>query len=344
VEIGKTSGPVRKRIAAWARDVGLRGGYSRQKKDSMPWGWTISKSIVFKKVREALGLDRAHYLATAAAPMSLETAEFFLSLDLPICDVYGMSELAGPSTITPPAQLRSGAVGIAVPGIQVKIDNPDKDGNGEICWKGRSSFLGYMHNEKETRETLGVDGWLRTGDIGQLKDGFLYITGRIKELIITAGGENVAPVMIEDDLKLEIGGVVSNIMVVGDKRKFLACLLTFKTQPIQDHVEDQYPFSDALTHDAIAILERLGSTAKTVSEARKDPNLKKWINDGISRYNKRATSNAQQLRAFTFLETDFTIENDTLTPTMKLKRRIVVQKFATEIDEMYIEAEKEFAS
>jgi len=343
VHMGKNNGTIKKKMVTWARGVGVRGGKARQQKHGMPWGWTIAQKVVFDKVRVALGLDRARFLATAAAPMPEETAEFFLSLNITICDVYGMSEVSGPTTITPTEAFRPGSIGKAVPGISVRIENPDENGSGEICWKGRSSFLGYMYSEKETMDTFDAQGWLHTGDIGRLdKDGYLYITGRIKELIITAGGENISPSLIEDAMKPELAAVVSNIMVVGDKRKFLACLLTLRVDPLPDPAEGQYSLSDNLNRDALAILHGIGSNAKTVQEAKQDPALKKWILDGINRYNKHAVSGAQQIRAFCILDHDFTVDNETLTPTMKLKRRIVLQRYAKDIDDMYVIAEKEF--
>lgn len=345
VEIGKSNTGIKKKVATWARGVGTKGGKAREQKHGMPWGWTIARKAVFDKVRLALGLDRARFLVSAAAPMPEDTADFFMSLNVPICDVYGMSEVAGPMTVTPSDLLRAGSIGLPIPGMQLKIDNPDDKGNGEICWRGRSTFLGYMYNEKETRETYDNEGWLHTGDIGRVDaDGYLFITGRIKELIITAGGENIPPVLIEDELKVEMSGVVSNLMAVGDKRKFLACLITLKTDPVAEPVEGQYPLTNNLTKESLAVLHGLGSQSKTVEEAKQDAVLKKWITDALARYNKRATSGAQQIRAFSILDQDFTLENETLTPTMKLKRRIVLQKFSKEIDEMYIQAEKEFTA
>eukprot|EP00026_Physarum_polycephalum_P004408 Phypoly_transcript_04427.p1 GENE.Phypoly_transcript_04427~~Phypoly_transcript_04427.p1 ORF type:complete len:660 (+),score=152.47 Phypoly_transcript_04427:135-2114(+) len=345
IEIGKANPTILKYISAWARSVGLSGGYATQNKQPLPWGWWLANTLVFGKVRAALGLDRARLLGTSAAPISRECLDFFLSLNIPLYEIYGMSECTGPETATTPEHMKIGAAGYPMEGTELKIMNPDAEGNGEICWRGRSVFLGYMKNEEATAETIDGEGFLHSGDIGKLdQDGFLTITGRIKELIITAGGENVPPVLIEDEIKKEIGSVVSNVMVVGDRRKFLACLITLKTTPNPSAPEGTYPFTDDLNTNAVKTLEALGINCKTVQEAIKDKDLHKWITQGINAANKRATSNAQQVRKFAFLEKDFAIENDTLTPSMKLKRRVVVQQYGHVIDNMYEEAEREMAA
>jgi len=275
--------------------------------------------------------------------MAVETQEFFLSLNIPICDAYGMSESTGPATLTRPHKMRMGSAGQALEGVTIRIDKPDGEGNGEICWRSRNVMMGYMHGEKETMEAIDSEGWLHTGDVGRLDaDGFLFITGRIKEIIITAGGENVAPVPIEDTLKAELGSIISNIMVIGDRRKFLACLFTLKQKAVTSPEEGQYPFTEELSADAIATLQKLGSPATTVAQAKDDPALKQYLNEGIARYNKKAVSNAQCIRAFRVLEQDFAVENDFLTPSLKLKRRIVLQKYSDFIDDLYTQAEKEF--
>jgi len=303
--------------------------------------------MVFNKVRAALGLDRARLLGTAAAPISRETLDFFLSLNIPIYEIYGMSETTGPQTATYPGHLRTGSAGVALPGTEMRIENPDGEGNGEICWRGRHVFLGYLKNDQATAETIDSEGFLHSGDIGKVDaDGYLYITGRIKELIITAGGENIPPVLIEEEIKREIGTVVSNVMVVGDRRKFLACLITMKAAPVPNHQEGDYPFTGQIAPSAVKVLEDLGiANVKTIEDARNDKAaLHKWITEGITKANKRASSNAQQVRKFVILDQDFALENDTLTPSLKLKRRIVLQRYAGVIDQMYEEAEREFSS
>jgi len=226
LDIGKSITGVKRSLADWAKDVGLKTGYANQKNESGPWGFWIANHVVFKKIREALGFDRLRLAGTAAAPISKETLEYFLSINIPIFEIYGMSESSGPETLCVPESLRTGSCGQVFPGAEIKLDQPNKDGNGEICFRGRHVFMGYMRDAKSTAEAIDDDGWLHSGDIGALDaDGFLHITGRIKELIITAGGENIPPVLIEDEIKKELCKVISNVMVIGDRKKSCpACL------------------------------------------------------------------------------------------------------------------------
>jgi len=295
--------------------------------------WTVG---LLKKVRLALGLDRCVGLYTGAAPISKDTLLYFGSLGMTVLEVYGMSECTGPQTINRPSAHKTGTAGPSIPGTEMKIADPDKDGNGEICYRGRHIFMGYMKNDKATSETIDDEGWLHSGDIGRVdKDGFLQITGRIKELIITAGGENIPPVLIEDEIIKEIGPIISNVMAIGDRRKFLTAVVTLKAEPKKDAKPGEYPFTDNLAPNALKELQNIGSSATTIAEAIKDEKVKKYIEDGIKRANKRATSNAQTIQKFEILPEDFSIEGNELTPTMKLKRRIVTEKYAPVIEKMY---------
>jgi long-chain-fatty-acid--CoA ligase ACSBG len=328
--VGAANTGLKKKLSTWAKDIGLRGSYAIQRGESTPWGWTIANTLL-KKVKVALGLDQCRYFATAAAPIQKETLEYFLSLTIPVMEVYGMSENSGPMTVSRNGEHRTGSTGKAMGGVELKIDNPDEEGNGEICMRGRHVMMGYLFNEEKTKETIDSDGWLHTGDIGKLDDdGFLYITGRIKELIITAGGENVAPVPIEDRMKQEVP-IIANAMVIGDKKKFLSILITLKSEV---DPETTVPL-DELTADTIKILEGIGSTAKTVTEAAQDDKVKAYIEEGMQRANEAAVSRAQKVQKFTILPADFSIPGGELGPTLKLRRPIVVKKYAAEIDAMY---------
>jgi len=185
---------------------------------------------------------------------------------------------------------------------------------------------------------------LHSGDIGVVNnEGYLAITGRIKELIITAGGENVPPVLIEDEIKKEIGNVISNIMVIGDKRKFLSAALTFKCKTDPNARTGEYPFTNELVPTTQSILNDFitanGSDklVTNVSDAIDHPLVKKYIYDGIAKANKRATSNAQVIQKFFIVPKDFTLELGDLTPTMKLKRKVVAEKLNAEIEKLYVE-------
>lgn len=194
---------------------------------------------------------------------------------------------------------------------------PDKDGNGEICYKGRNRFMGYHKNEEATRATIDSDGFLHSGDIGRLdKFGNLNITGRIKELIITAGGENVAPVLIENLLKDNLP-FISNAVVIGDARKFLVVLLTFKFN------QENEKFTNELSPQTLKEFENIGSSAKTIDEAKKCSKIKAAIENGLKKANDAAISKAQYVQKYAILDSDFSVDSGEMTPTLKLKRNIV---------------------
>lgn len=229
MEVGRKTTGVKKSIATWAKSVGIETNNRKQRQDfSKPFGYSIANAVVFKKIRGVLGLDRCELFLSGAAPIAPDIVQYFHSLDIPLTEIYGMSESTGPHTIGMEKAFKIGSAGRTVPGCYTKLDKPDKDGNGEVCMGGRHVSMGYLRMEDKTHEAIDDEGWLHSGDIGRLdSDGFLFITGRIKELIITAGGENVAPVLLEDNLKAELP-CLSNSMVIGDKRKFLSVLLTLK--------------------------------------------------------------------------------------------------------------------
>ncbi len=213
--------------------------------------YKIAEKLLLNKIKLALGLDKARVTASGAAPFNKNTAQFFASIGLPIIEAFGMSETTGAITTCVPDRNRIGSSGFLNKFSKIKIENPDAAGNGELCLYGRHMFMGYLNSPSKTQETYDSDGYLHTGDIAYVdQDKFVYVTGRIKELIITAGnnkhrlfllylsikrtiftfsgGENVAPIPIEDSVKHELHGIVSNSMVVGDKRKYITILITIK--------------------------------------------------------------------------------------------------------------------
>ncbi|XP_054661526.1 long-chain-fatty-acid--CoA ligase ACSBG2 isoform X1 [Grus americana] len=332
--IGAKSSAFRRKVASWAKGVGLQTNLKRMNGYSeVPVNFCLAKHLVYKKVRKAIGLDRCTKCYTGAAPITRETLEFFLSLNIPVFELYGMSESSGPHTISLPHAFKLTSCGKEVTGCRTLIHKPDGDGTGEICFSGRHIFMGYLNMEEKTKEAIDEDGWLHSGDLGKHdKDGFLYITGRIKELIITAGGENVPPVPIEDAVK-EAVPIISNAMLVGDKAKFLAMLLTLKCNV---DVETGEP-GDDLTAEAIEYCQKLGSKATKVSEiiSSKDKAVYAAIQKGISAVNERAVSNAQKVQKWVLLEKDFSLFGGELGPTMKLKRSVVAQKYKDQIAQFY---------
>lgn len=271
--------------------------------------------------------------------MSVQTLEYFLSLNMFLINTYGMSECSGPETFTDPRNFLSfdkkyiASCGAKIEGTDLMLYEKDKDGNGEICYKGRNRFMGYYKNEEATRETIDSQGFLHSGDIGKLDEkGNLTITGRIKELLITAGGENIPPVLIENEVKKEIP-FVSNAMLIGDKKKYLVMLLTLKYNTdknglIINEINEQYR----------PLLKELGSHAKTYEDFVKDKALMGFVQKGIDAANSRATSRAQEIRKWKIIPGDFSVEGGELTPTLKLKRKSAYEKYESLIDVLYEDA------
>ena len=220
------------------------------------------------------------------------------------------------------------------------------EGTGELCYRGRHIMMGYMYMPKETAETIDSEGYLHSGDVAEFdKDdseycpppsGFMKITGRIKDLIITAGGENVPPILIENEMKAAMVAI-SNCLVVGDKRKYLSMLITLKTEV---DLATATP-TNVLAADALFIGKQIRSNATTVEEVMKDPLWTKYFNEGMKKANAKTTSNAQIVQKWRLLKTDFSESAGDLTPTMKLKRNVVLKKYAKEVDEIYAEKEQD---
>ncbi|HEY1550335.1 MAG TPA: long-chain fatty acid--CoA ligase, partial [Kofleriaceae bacterium] len=214
---------VKKKLVEWARGVCSRVNAHRDRGEAVPRAldlqYRLATKLVISKIKQAMGFDRAQRLYSGAAPISPDVLEFMSSLDLPILEIYGQSEDSGPTSCNLVGRTQLGTVGVALPGIEVKIAE-----DGEICIRGPNVFLGYYKESEATAETL-VDGWLRSGDLGAFdKAGFLTITGRKKEIIITAGGKNISPKNIEALIKSS--PLVGEAVVIGDRRKYLTALIT----------------------------------------------------------------------------------------------------------------------
>jgi long-chain-fatty-acid--CoA ligase ACSBG len=304
-------------------------------KNSTSFQYKLAKTLIFSNVRKALGFDRCKSIISAAAPISVEVKKYFMSLDMPFSEAYGMSETSGAHIINIFPRVRAmGSIGSTLLGAQSKILNPDESGQGELMVKGRHIFQGYLSDEEKTNETLEEDGWMHTGDIAFIDaDGCVHITGRLKELIITAGGENIPPVHIEQLVKNELPAI-SNAFLVGDKRKFLTMLVTLKTDV---EPENGAP-KDTLTKETINWLNSLELNYTKLSEileAGPDAIVLKAIQEGIDRANKNAISNAQKVQKFAILPHDFSIPTGELGPTFKIKRNVVVEKYNDIIEQFY---------
>jgi len=335
LEIGKANSGLKKSAADWAKAASFQ--HHQDLMEGRPGGsvsYTIASKTVLAVIKKKLGFENAKGFYSSAAPLSEEVFRYFQSLDMPIQELLGSSETSGPQTAsTPGAGMKAGAVGRVYPEWEIKLDDMDEKGLGEICTRGRNCCIGYLWDEAKTAELIDPEGWVHSGDLGFFDEqNFLVISGRSKELIVTGGGENVAPVPIEDAIKAQMKDIISNVMVVGDKRKHLACIITLKC------VEDSRKQPTEVLHpDVIEWAEELGSEATTITELLKEDNedVRLEILAEIQKVNRRAISNAQKVHKFMIAPRDFSLAGGELTPTMKLKRHTVQEKYEKLINQMY---------
>jgi len=278
-----------------------------------------------KAVLGLLGLDQAKFAMTGAAPIAQDIMELYDSLGLPIYEIYGMTENTAYSHFNYLGKRRIGSVGptLTDEGAGSKL----AEGTNEICTWSRAVMMGYMYMPEKTADTFDDEGFLRTGDVGTEVDGFTLITGRIKEMLITAGGENVAPVLLEAAIKERLPAL-SNVVMIGDRQKYLIALMTLKLEP-----NTTGGFTNKLAAEALAV----DPACKTFEEAQKSDVWKRYVDSGIEAANKVAISRAQHTRKFHVLPGDFSPLGDLpeLTPTMKLRREIILNKYKDAIKMVY---------
>ena len=290
---------VKRRLVDWALGVGQEVSDLRQRREPIPGGVAfkhrLADRLVYSKVKERLG-GRLRAAISGGAPLAKEIAEFFHVLDVLVLEGYGQTEETSAATVNLPTHFKFGTVGPAIPGIELKIAD-----DGEILIAGPTVFAGYFNDEEATRTALPGDGWLHTGDVGTLdEDGFLTVTDRKKDLIVTAGGKNVAPQNLENLLKTVPW--VSQALVVGDRRPYLVALIT---------LDDDEVKKLGGGNDASALIEQAVES----------------MNGDLAHH--------EQIRRYTILPRDFSPEQNEVTPTLKLKRRICEEHFATELNELY---------
>lgn len=269
----------------------------------------LADHLVLKNIKRLLGLDRAHYLGSGAAPISPDLIKWYWALGLSMYEVYGQTENTGVATTNLPDQFKLGTVGVAAPDTQVRISE-----EGEILLKGPHVFLGYLNQPEKTAETV-TDGWLHTGDVGYVdNNGFVKITDRMKDIIITAGGKNITPSEIENQLKFS--PYISDAVVIGDKRKYLTCLIMIDHENVEKYAQDlDVPFTN---------FQSLCKTREVLDLIREE----------VEKVNKNFAQ-VETIKDFRLIEEVLTAEDDELTPTMKLKRSFVNQKYKGLIDTMY---------
>jgi long-chain acyl-CoA synthetase len=268
----------------------------------------IADLLVYRKLRAVLG-GRTKWAVSGGAPLGERLGHFYRGIGLHVLEGYGLTETTAPTTVNTPTSTRIGTVGLPLPGTALRVA-----GDGELLIQGPHVFRGYHHNADATKAAL-VDGWFRTGDIGSIDDaGMVRITGRKKEIIVTAAGKNVAPALLEDRLRGH--PLVSQCVVVGDARPFIGALVTLDAESLPGW------------------LRAHGRPLIDVVAASTDPFVLTSLDRAVERTN-RAVSHAEAIKKYTVLTSDFTIENDYLTPSLKVKRSEVLRDFASTIDELY---------
>ena len=270
----------------------------------------VFDKLVYSKLRAALGGNVTNAISGGAA-LGERLGHFYRGIGITIQEGYGLTETSAASTVNRISQFKIGTVGRPLPGTAARIAE-----DGEILLKGPQIFLGYWDNEEATKEVLGADGWFRSGDIGTIdEDGFVRITGRKKELIVTAGGKNVAPAVLED--RLRANAIVGQCLVVGDAQPFIACLVTLDQESLPVWLANNGKSAEMSLEDAVRDADVLAEVQSAVDDANK------------------AVSKAESIRKFTILATDWTEEGGQLTPSMKLKRNVVIAEFSSEVDALY---------
>jgi long-chain acyl-CoA synthetase len=299
---------------AWAIGLGTRMA-ERRIEGRGPPAWLrllyrVADFLVLDNLKRSMGLHRARGAATGAAPIAPELIKWYMALGIDMREVYGQTENCGLATAMPADRIKLGTVGVARPDTEVKLSP-----QGEILLKGPHILLGYYKNPQKTAETV-IDGWLHTGDVGVIdEEGYVRITDRMKDVIITAGGKNVTPSEIENQLKFS--PYISDAVVIGDQRKFLSCLVMIDHETVAQFAQERnVPFTD------FASLCR----AKEVQDLI-------WLE--IERVNKQL-ARVETIKKFRLIEQILTPEDEELTPTMKLKRSFVNRKYKDVIDDMYV--------
>ncbi len=266
--------------------------------------------LVYSKLRDAMG-GRISYCVSGGAPLAPHLAHFFHAAGITILEGYGLTETTAPATVNNPDRMRIGTVGVPLPGVEVAVAE-----DGEVLIRGGNVFSGYFGDDEATAAVLTDEGWFHSGDLGKIdEDGYIAITGRKKELIVTAGGKNVTPAILEERLKAH--PLVSQAMVVGDNRPFIGALVTLDVEALE---------AFAIEH------ELTGDTA----ELKDDPRVQAEIDRAVEHANS-VVSKAESIRKTRILARDFTQDDDELTPTLKLMRRNVVEHFGDEIEALYAE-------
>jgi len=311
----KEAGAVQQAAYAWSIGVGQR--IAARVLAGEPVGallrlqFRVARLLALDNVRKMIGIHRSRLLVTGAAPISPELVKWYLALGVPMLEVWGMTETCGASTGVPANRIKPGSIGPAAQYNEVRIDAD----TGEIRVRGPNVFMGYLNQPEKTAEAIDADGWLHTGDVGVVDDeGFFRITDRMKDIIITAGGKNITPSELENELKFS--PYITDAVVIGDKRPYLTVIIMIDQENVEKFAQDHdVPFSNYASLTRAAEVQEL-------------------IQNVIDEVNKKF-ARVEQIKKFFLLDTQLSAEDEELTPTMKLKRKLVEKKYAAQIDAMY---------
>jgi long-chain acyl-CoA synthetase len=297
-----------------ALKIGTRYNEAKLDHQPVPWwlglGFTLAHFVVFRKLKKRLGFDRVRIGFSGAAPISHNILKFFQSIGIPIREGYGMTETTGITHMSDESHFKLGTVGRALPGTEVRIAE-----DGEILVRHPGIFKGYFKDEENTREALAADGWMHTGDVGEIDaEGFLKITDRKKDLIITAGGKNIAPQYLENLLKFS--PYINDAVVIGDRRKFLSALIVIDEENVFKYAQDQ----------------KVQFT--TFASLTKAPEVIELIQQELGKVNKQV-ARVENIRKFRILDKKLYTEDGEVTPTMKVKRKAINAQYKDLIESMY---------
>jgi long-chain acyl-CoA synthetase len=312
----------RKRMLDWARRVALDYNAATTNRTvvslRLEAEYKLAQRIVLSKLKERIGFENAHVFVTSAAPIGRDVLDFFASLDIVIREVYGQSEVTGPTTVNTELHTRLGTLGQPMPGVEVRIAE-----DGEICARGDNVCLGYFKDAEATAQLI-QNGWLHSGDVGELDaDGYLRVTGRKKEIIVTSGGKKTAPSNIEAMVKaIE---PVGNVMVVGDNRNYLVALIALDPERVEEFA-------------------RARGWPHTAAELAVHPAFRKYLSQRLEADVNPKLSRFETIKRFDVLPHDFTVEGGELTSTLKLRRKVTEQKHRSRIEALYAEGESKEAA
>ncbi len=298
-------------------------------------GLPILGGIVSKKAKQKIGFSNVKYSITGAAPINPDILELFHKLKVPLFEGYGMTETTAGATLNYPNNNRIGSVGKALDGTGLRIADANEKGEGEIQFNGRHIMAGYYRNEQATAETMTEDGWLKSGDLGKIdQDGYVYITGRIKEIYVSSAGKNVAPLVVEETMKSI--SLLSQVMLIGDGRKYCSALVTLDVGAI---LRDKFGLDGAteVPKDPAEQIAKLKELGHDLSEFTGSADIFAEVEGQVQELNKKF-SNPEQIKKFRILPRDLSVDHGELTPTLKIRRKQIRENWAEVIDEMYADA------